>query len=64
VEPVLPSGDADIKFVDDDEYFLQIKSPQFLFDGFGYEFSILLGQFERISLQSPDSLPGASSVPV
>ena len=63
VEPVLPSGDADIKFVDDDEYFLQVKSPQFLFDRFGYEFSIISGRFERFSLQKSYVLV-AQSYPV
>jgi hypothetical protein len=48
LEPVLASGDADIKFVDDDVYYLQVKSPSFLRSKYSNQFIKVSKEFDKI----------------
>jgi hypothetical protein len=48
LEPSLPSGDADIKFVNEDVYFLQVKSPLFLRGKYGRQFIEISREFDEI----------------
>lgn len=52
IEPNLPSGDADIKFIDDDVYYLQVKSPLIFRSKYGHKFSEISKEFGRILTKS------------
>ena len=52
VEPALPSGDADIKFVDSDVHYVQVKSPLFFASKYGDRFSEVSKEFSRILSKS------------
>lgn len=55
IEPVLSEGDADIKFVDDGSYYLQIKTPNFFIGNYGEIFLRLTKRFcnEVLSKSEP-----------
>ena len=52
VEPALSLGDADIKFIDNDVYYLQVKSPLFFMGKYGSKFSDVSREFNRILSKS------------
>ena len=52
VEPILPTGDADIKFVDEDVHYLQVKSPFFLRSKYGCRFAGICEEFNKILSKS------------
>lgn len=52
VEPTLSSGDADIKFIDEEVYYLQVKSPQFFIGKYGSKFASISKEFDRILSKS------------
>ncbi|MCJ7631224.1 hypothetical protein MUP77_02310, partial [Candidatus Bathyarchaeota archaeon] len=52
VEPGLSQGDAGIKFIDNEVYYLQIKSPLFFESKYGSKFSDVSREFQRILSKS------------
>lgn len=69
IEPNLPSGDADIKFIDDDVYYLQVKSPLFFRSKYGHKFSDISKEFNRILTNSKSRFAvgyvvGSSLIPI
>ena len=52
VEPALSSGDADIKFIDNDVHYLQVKSPLFFVSKYGDRFAEASKEFNRILSKS------------
>ncbi|MCW3130204.1 MAG: hypothetical protein N2V75_08930 [Methanophagales archaeon] len=52
IEPNVSSGDADIRFIDDAVYYLQVKSPLFFKQKYGSKFTDISKEFDRILSKS------------
>ena len=69
IEPSISLGDADIKFIDEDVYHLQVKSPLFFKQKYGYKFIDLSRDFDRILSKSKSRFAvgyatGSSLIPI